>query len=94
MTPSRFCRPIVFASLALAWGCSRVPPRSASPQALESEYVTVIPEVTYSRTGQDVAPEDAEVSADDDVMASILSIPPGGPSRHAPCTECLAEDRQ
>jgi hypothetical protein len=88
MALSRIAQSIVFASLALACGGERLPPRDARPQALEEEYVTVIPEVTYSRTGQDVTPDDVEVSADDDVMASILAIPPGAPSRHAPCTDC------
>jgi hypothetical protein len=54
--------------------------------------VTVIPEVTYSRTGQDAASEEASIAPDEDVMASILAIPPGQSARHNACSGCRAED--
>jgi hypothetical protein len=94
MALSRICQSLVFASLLLACGRTQPPARSAERPAPQDEYVTLIPEVTYSRTGQDVASDDAQVSPDDDVMASILAIPPGAPSRHAPCTDCRVENRQ
>lgn len=93
MALCRIGQAIAFASLTLACGASQVPARDPARHALESEYVTLIPEVTYSRTGQDAARDQVEVSADDDVMASILAIPPGAPSRHVPCTDCGSEDR-
>ena len=74
--------------------CGHAPPPAALPRVSppNSEYVTIIPEVTYSRTGQDAASDEPTVSSDEDVMAGILAIPPGAPGRHAPCTNCRLED--
>jgi hypothetical protein len=94
MAPSRICQSIVVASLTLACGGAQPPAQSSPPRPRDSEYVTLIPEVTYSRTGQDVADDDVEVDANEDVMASILAIPSGAPSRHEPCSGCQMEDRQ
>lgn len=92
MALSRICQSIVAASLSFACAGAQPAARSAAPPALESEYVTIIPDVSYSRTGQDAASEQATIGADEDVMASILAIPPGGRPRHDACTGCAAED--
>ena len=90
MSLSCLCKHVVAASLLLA--CGHVRPEPLAPVAPpRAEYVTIIPEVTYSRTGQDAASDAAPVSADEDVMASILAIPPGAHGRHAPCTDCRKE---
>jgi hypothetical protein len=83
---------VVSASLLLA--CGHAPPPAALPPLTgpRADYVTVIPEVTYSRTGQDAANGEPNVSSDEDVMAGILAIPPGAHGRHAPCTSCRPED--
>jgi hypothetical protein len=83
---------VVFASLCFACGHGQPPARSPAPSSLADEYVIVIPEVTYSRTGQDAARKQVSVAADEDVMASILAIPPGQPSRHNACSGCQTED--
>ena len=92
MALSRISQSAVVASLLFACAGTQPAPRSATPPALQSEYVTIIPDVTYSRTGQDAASDEATVSAEEDVMASILAIPPGGRPRHDACTGCPAED--
>lgn len=94
MSLIRVCQALVSASFLLACGHSSAPKPIASaaeaPQ-VASEYVTLVPEVTYSRTGQDAASEIAPIAADEDVMANILAIPPGSSTRHAPCNLCPAE---
>jgi hypothetical protein len=92
MALSPLCQSIGVASLLFACAGTQPTPRSATPPALQSEYITVIPDVTYSRTGQDAASEQAAIGAEEDVMASILAIPPGGRTRHDACTGCPAED--
>lgn len=62
-------------------------PREPSPR---DEYITIIPEVTYSRTGQDAA-TDVVVDPNEDVMASILAVPRGARDRHGACTNCPVE---
>lgn len=86
------CKSLLFASLCFACGHGEPPARSPAPLALPDDYVTVIPEVTYSRTGQDAASDEPSVAPDEDVMASILAIPPGQPARHSACSSCRAED--
>ena len=92
MSLSAICNLIVSASLLLA--CGHAPPPAALPplSAPNPDYVTIIPEVTYSRTGQDAASDEPTVSSEEDVMAGILAIPPGTHGRHAPCTSCRPED--
>ncbi len=92
MSLSAVCKVTVSASLLLS--CGHASPSGAltplSPP--DPDYVTLIPEVTYSRTGQDAASDEQTVSSDEDVMAGILAIPPGSQGRHSPCTGCRAED--
>jgi hypothetical protein len=86
------CKALVFTSLCFACGHRQQPALSPAPLPPPDEYVTVIPEVTYSRTGQDAASEEASIAPDEDVMASILAIPPGQSARHNACSGCRAED--
>jgi hypothetical protein len=91
MSLSALCKLTVSASLMLGCGHTQ-PPAPAAPAAPPSaDYVTIIPEVTYSPTGQDAARDAAPVNTDDDVMAGILAIPPGSHGRHAACTDCTTE---
>jgi hypothetical protein len=91
MSLIRACQVLVYASLLFA--CSHAsPPAACAPSApVESEYVTIVPEVTYSRTGQDAASDIAPIGKDEDVMAAILAIPPGSAPRHDACTDCSLE---
>jgi hypothetical protein len=90
MSLSARCAVTVSASLLLACGHAQ-PPAPLSPAAPSDDYVTIIPDVTYSPTGQDAALDAAPVSTDEDVMAGILAIPPGSRSRHATCSDCTTE---
>jgi hypothetical protein len=70
---------------------TRPPAAVALPEpSPRDEYVTIIPEVTYSRTGQDAATE-VVIDPNEDVMASILAVPRGARDRHGTCTNCPAE---
>lgn len=90
MSLIRACQLLVYASLIFACGHA-TPPTPVAPVRVDSEYVTLIPEVTYSRTGQDASSDTAPVAADEDVMASILAIPPGLAARHDACSGCGLE---
>lgn len=73
--------------------CNHTAPRTPAAPPLPSaqdEYITIIPEVTYSRTGQDAARE-VVVDPNEDVMASILAVPRGARDRHGACTNCPVE---
>ena len=93
MSLNGVCKLIVSASLSLS--CARpaavAPLRPVAP--VRVEYVTIVPEVSYSRTGQDQIDEQPPLSADEDVMASILAVPRGASGRQGSCTDCSPEDR-
>jgi hypothetical protein len=91
MSLSVLCKGIVSASLLLACGHAQPPPPLAPLPVAGAQYVTIIPEVTYSPTGQGAASEEPSLSNEEDVMAGILAIPPGSHGRHAACSECRPE---
>jgi hypothetical protein len=84
MSLSALCKVIVSASLVLACGHTQPQPPLAPLASASSDYVTIIPEVTYSPTGQGPGSDAMPVSSDEDVMAGILAIPPGSHGRLAP----------
>lgn len=91
MSLNAFCQLIVSACLLLACGHTKpqAPLTPLSPGS--ADYVTIIPEVTYSPTGQGASSDVTPLSNDEDVMAGILAIPPGSHGRHATCSECRTE---
>ena len=66
---------------SLLFGCHRPPaphvPKPASPAANADGYVTIRPEVTISATPATKPVEPVKVDENEDIMASILAIPPG-----------------
>ena len=92
MSLSALSKVIVCASLTLACGQMRQQEPLTPSAPVNTEYITIIPEVTYSPTGQGRTGGTASAVSDDgDVMAGILAIPRGSQGRHAPCSECRTE---
>jgi hypothetical protein len=70
---------ILTASLLFACGGPHPPhaPKPPNPAAESDGYVTIRPEVTVSAVPKMHPVEPAKVDENEDVMASILAIPPG-----------------
>jgi len=70
-------------TLGLLSGCGRAaapPPRIEPPEPsapVASDYVTINPEVSVSRSAEPFEPTQPELDAQADVMAEILALPPG-----------------
>jgi hypothetical protein len=69
----------VSASLLFACGhaAPSPPARAPAPPPLLESYRVIEPEVSLSRTAQAAVPREPAPGPDADVMAEILSIPPG-----------------
>jgi hypothetical protein len=75
-------RPRLTTTLLLAslfvFGCARGTTARASKLAPRtSDYVTVLPNVSVSRTAEETQQKEARLDPNADVMGEILAIPPG-----------------
>lgn len=70
---------VAAASLLLSCAaCGRASPDSAPPRTpLASDYLTIQPDVSVSRSAQPAEEKHAAIDPNADVMAEILAIPPG-----------------
>jgi hypothetical protein len=77
MLLSRLTLLAIPASLLLA--CAHTPAPQAPPPALTEDpgYITIVPDVSLSKTAQEAELKQAAVDPNADVMAEILAIPPG-----------------
>jgi hypothetical protein len=72
--PARYVLP---ASLFL-FGCAHgTTARAAKLAPRTSDYVTVLPSVSVSRTAEEAEQKEARLDPNADVMGEILAIPPG-----------------
>ena len=77
MSLSRLTFLAIPTSLVLGCAHASAPPVNAAAPAGEPEYVTIIPEVSLSKTAQEAEQKQAALDPNADVMAEILAIPPG-----------------
>lgn len=69
---------VIPASLTFACAHSPAAPPLVPATTASSDYRTIRPDVSISRTAQDADLKQASVDPNADVMAEILAIPPGG----------------
>lgn len=71
----------LLSSSLILFGCSQTPAARAPSLATRpaaSDYVTVAPSVSVSKTAEEAPQKQASLAPNEDVMAEILAIPPGG----------------